>query len=53
MTTATLATTSTTPNYTAIKTKQNATWGSGELETTLYCIQFDRIERLEQNERYL
>ncbi len=30
MTTATLTTTSTTPNYTAIKTKQKATWGSGD-----------------------
>jgi ubiquinone/menaquinone biosynthesis C-methylase UbiE len=30
MTTATLAATSTTPNYAAIKTKQKATWGSGD-----------------------
>jgi len=30
MTTATLATPSTAPNYTAIKTKQKATWGSGD-----------------------
>ena len=30
MTTATLTTTSTAPNYTAIKTKQKATWGSGD-----------------------
>jgi ubiquinone/menaquinone biosynthesis C-methylase UbiE len=30
MTTATLTTTSTTPNYTNIKTKQKATWGSGD-----------------------
>ena len=30
MTTATLTTTSTAPNYVAIKTKQKATWGSGD-----------------------